>query len=147
MEETKPLTNPELLTAVERMNREQSRDSREAVLDLVISTARFLAPVTITPAPGEEAPGQEATIQFQLLPNQNNQPFFPAFTSWEELRKLCGPRNQQTLVLSFPDYAKMVLQDGRAAGFVIDPFGCCLSFDPAMMEHLVQRRLEKFPEL
>ena len=146
MEQTTPLQNPEFLSAVERMNREQSRESREAVLDLVISTARFLAPVTITPAPREEAPGQETTIQFQLLPNQNNQPFFPAFTSWEELRKLCGPKNQQTLVLSFPDYAKMVLQDGRAAGFVIDPFGCCLSFDRAMMEHLVQRRLEKFPE-
>ncbi len=146
MEQAKPITNPELLSAVARMNQEQSRESREAVLDLVISTARFLAPVTITPAPGEEAPGQEATIQFQLLPNQSNQPFFPAFTSWEELRKLCGPRNQQTLVLSFPDYAKMVLQDGRAAGFVIDPFGCCLSFDRGMMEHLVQRRQEKFPE-
>ncbi|MGO5021456.1 SseB family protein [Lawsonibacter sp. LCP25S3_G6] len=146
MEQAKPITNPELLSAVARMNQEQSRESREAVLDLVISTARFLAPVTITPAPGEEAPGQEATIQFQLLPNQSNQPFFPAFTSWEELRKLCGPRNQQTLVLSFLDYAKMVLQDGRAAGFVIDPFGCCLSFDRAMMEHLVQRRQEKFPE-
>ena len=144
MEETKPLRNPELLSAVERMNREQSRQSREAVLDIVISTARFLAPVTI--APGEDAPGQETTIQFQLLPNQHNQPFFPAFTSWEELRKLCGPKNQQTLVLSFPDYAKMVLQDGRGAGFVIDPFGCCLSFDRSMLEHLVRRRQEKFPE-
>ena len=144
MEETKPLQNPELLQAVERMNREQSRQSREAVLDLVISTARFLAPVTI--ASGEDAPGQETTIQFQLLPNQDDQPFFPAFTSWEELRKLCGPRNQQTLVLSFPDYAKMVLQDGRGAGFVIDPFGCCLSFDRPMLEHLVRRREEKFPQ-
>ena len=146
MEQTTPLQNPELLSAVERMNREQSRESREAVLDLVISTARFLAPVTITPAPGEEAPGQETTIQFQLLSNQNNQPFFPAFTGWEELRKLCGPKNEQTLVLSFPDYAKMVLQDGRAAGFVIDPFGCCLSFDRPMLEHLVRRRQEKFPQ-
>lgn len=143
MEETKPLHNPELLAAVERMNREQSRESREAVLDLVISTARFLAPVTITPAPDGNL-DEGTTIQFQLLANQEHQPFFPAFTSWEELRKLCGPKNQQTLVLSFPDYAKMVLQDGRAAGFVIDPFGCCLSFDRPMMEHLVRRRQEKF---
>ena len=144
MDETKPLRNPELLAAVARMNREQSRESREAVLDLVISSARFLAPVTIAPAPGEDFPGQQATIQFQLLPNQNHQPFFPAFTSWEELRKLCGPKNQQTLLLAFPDYAKMVLGDGRADGFVIDPFGCCLSFDRAMMEHLARRREERF---
>ena len=48
---TKPLENPQLLAAVEQMNRENSRESREAVLDLVISSARFLAPVTITPPP------------------------------------------------------------------------------------------------
>ena len=139
---TKPLTNPELMAAVERMNRENSRASREAVLDIVISTARFLAPVTIIPAPNSEggALDENTQIQFQLLTNQENQPFFPAFTSWEELRKLCGPKNQQTLAVTFLDYAKMVLQDNRAAGFVIDPFGCCLSFDRTMMEHLVARR-------
>lgn len=146
MEDRNPIANPELLKAVERMNREQNRESREAVLDLVISTARFLAPVTITPAPGEDAAAPETTIQFQLLPNQMNQPFFPAFTSWEELRKLCGPKNQQTLLLSFPEYAKMILQDNRAAGFVIDPFGCCLSFDRGMVAHLVQRRQARFPQ-
>ena len=140
---TKPLTNPELMAAVERMNRENSRASREAVLDIVISTARFLAPVTIIPAPNGDkgdALGEDTQIQFQLLTNQENQPFFPAFTSWEELRKLCGPKNQQTLAVTFLDYAKMVLQDNRAAGFVIDPFGCCLSFDRTMIEHLVARR-------
>ena len=62
------------------------------------------------------------------------------FTSWEELRRLCGPKNQQTLLLSFDDYAAMILRDGRGAGFVIDPFGCCLSFDRAMVAHLVQRK-------
>ena len=152
MEHTMELDNQALLSAVERMNRENSRESREAVLDLVISSARFLAPVDITPLP-ESGEGNQArlgagtAIQFQLLSNQEGQPYFPAFTSWEELRRLCGPKNQQTLVLSFPDYAKMVLQDGRAAGFVIDPFGCCLSFDRPMLEHLVRRRQEKFPQL
>lgn len=147
---TKPLENPQLLAAVERMNRENSRESREAVLDLVISSARFLAPVTITPppqtSPGQTAPGQGTAIQFQLLTSQAGQLFFPAFTSWEELRKLCGPKNQQTLLLSFDDYAAMILRDHRAAGFVLDPFGCCLSFDRAMTEHLVQRKAEQSPK-
>lgn len=141
---TKPLTNPELAAAVARMKTENSRESRETVLDTVISTARFLAPVTITPDPGEQggkaALGQGTAIQFQLLANQDNQPFFPAFTNWEELRKLCGPKNQQTLVLTFDDYAGMILRDNRAAGFVVDPFGACLSFDRAMAEHLVGRK-------
>ena len=144
----KPITTPELEAAVERMHRENSRESREAVLDLVISTARFLAPVTITPPPeavqeGRGTLGQGTAIQFQLLTNQEGQPFFPAFTCWEELRKLCGPKNQQTLVVTFDDYAAMILRDTRAAGFVIDPFGACLSFDRAMVEHLVMRKREQ----
>ena len=150
-EKQAPITNPQLMEAIHRMGHENTHESREAVLDLIISQANFLAPVTITPAPGAPAGSQNifderTSIQFQLLPNQSGQLFFPAFTSWDELRKLCGPKNQQTLVLPFDAYAKMILRDNRAAGFVIDPFGCCLSFDRAMMEHLVQRKLEKFPQ-
>ena len=139
MEHTMELDNQVLPSAVERMGRENSRESREAVLDLVISSARFLAPVDITPLP-ESGEGNQArlgagtAIQFQLLSNQEGQPYFPAFTSWEELRRLCGPKNQQTLVLSFDDYAGMILRDGRGAGFVIDPFGACLSFARTMVE-------------
>ncbi len=138
------LTNQELAAAIARMNRENSRESREAVLDLVIFSAQFLAPADILPVTGRgqtEGPlSQDTQIRFQLLPNQEGQPFFPAFTCWEELRKLCGPKNQQTLVLTFDDYAGMILRDHRAAGFVIDPFGSCLSFDCSMMEHLVLRK-------
>ena len=146
MEYTSEFDNRQLLTAVERMGRENSRPSREAVLDLVISSARFLAPVTLfPPEEGADTGAEGTTVQFQLLPNQQGQPFFPAFTSWEELRKLCGPTNQQTLLLTFPDYATMILRDSRGAGFVIDPLGCCLSFDRAMVAHLAQRKAEKFP--
>ena len=144
-DQNKPIANPELTAAVERMNRENSRESREAVLDLVITTARFLAPVTITPAPEEQAGGQTALgqgtqIQFQLLTNQEGQPFFPAFTGWEELRKLCGPKNQQTLVLTFDDYTAKVVRDTRAAGNELDPIGPCLTIAPARVEHLVERK-------
>ena len=144
MEHTTELENGALLSAVERMGRENTRESREAVLDAVISSARFLAPVNILSPEEARVPGGEgAAIQFQLLPNQENQPYFPAFTGREELRKLCGPKNQQTLLLSFDDYAAMILRDNRGAGFVIDPFGCCLSFDRAMVEHLVGRKAKQ----
>ena len=127
------LNNQALLAAVERMEKEGSRESREAVLDLIITTARFLAPADIQE-------GKETQINFQLIPNQDGQVFFPAFTGWEELRKLCGPKNQQTLLLCFDDYATMVLRDKRAAGLVVDPFGCCLSFDRTMIAHLAIRK-------
>ena len=127
------LNNQALLSAVARMEKEGSRESREAVLDLIITTARFLAPADIQE-------GKETQINFQLIPNQDGQVFFPAFTGWEELRKLCGPKNQQTLLLCFDDYATMVLRDKRAAGLVVDPFGCCLSFDRTMIAHLAIRK-------
>ena len=143
MEQTMELDNRALLTAAEQMGRENTRESREAVLDAVISSARFLAPVNLLSPEEGAVDGGGAAVQFQLLPNQEGQPFFPAFTSWEELRRLCGPKNQQTLVLSFDDYAGMILRDGRGAGFVIDPFGVCLSFDRTMVEHLVRRKEEQ----
>ena len=127
------LNNQALLSAVARMEKEGTRESREAVLDLIITTARFLAPADIQE-------GKETQINFQLIPNQDGQVFFPAFTGGDELRKLCGPKNQQTLLLCFDDYATMVLRDKRAAGLVVDPFGCCLSFDRTMIAHLAIRK-------
>jgi len=129
------LHNETLIAAIAEMNTRNDRASREAVLDLIITQGQFLAPVKLLP--GESG---EQNIQFTLLPNQTNQPFFPAFTSWDELRKLCGPQNQQTLVMTFDQYAGMILKDNRAAGFVVDPFGCCLSFERTMVSHLVQRK-------
>lgn len=124
-----------LLQAIATMQKENTRVSREAVLDLIISGIEFMSPVTISNA---EEPSAE--LHFELIPNQEGQPFFPVFTSWEELRKLCGPKNQQTVTLNFDHYAGMILRDHRAVGFVIDPFGCCLSFDREMISHLVQRK-------
>ena len=133
------LDNTPLLRAIARMQTENSRESQEAVLDLIISQAQFLAPADIVP----ETEGKEAALRFQLLTNQEGQPFFPAFTGWEELRKLCGPKNQQTVALTFDHYAGMVLRDNRAAGFVVDPFGCCLSFDRSITAHLLGRKAEQ----
>ena len=54
------------------MQTENSRESREAVLDLVIAQAQFLAPADIVP----ETEGKEAALRFQLLTNQEGQHFF-----------------------------------------------------------------------
>ena len=59
------LNNTRLLAAVARMEREQSRESREAVLDAVILSAQFLAPVIIE----DVKPGEDTAIQFQLIAN------------------------------------------------------------------------------
>ena len=86
------LDNAPLLQAIARMQTENSRESREAVLDLVISQAQFLAPADIVPET-EGTEGKEAALRFQLLTNQEGQPFFPAFTGWEDA--LCLMRKME----------------------------------------------------
>ena len=133
------LHNEALLEAIARMQTVGDRASHEAVLDLVITTAQFISPITVLPS------ADNAQVQFTLLQNQDGQAFIPAFTGWDELRKFCGPKNQQALALGFDQYAGMILKDNRAAGFVIDPFGCCLSFEREMVAHLVQRKANIAP--
>ena len=47
-----------------------------------------------------------------------------------------------TQPITNPELAQAVA-DMAAQGFVVDPFGSCLSFDRAMMNHLVQRKRER----
>ena len=143
----KPIENPELVEALAALHQENTPQNQGRVLELVLHHAVLLAPAVVTPPPqaqqgGTAAADQKTAIQFQLITTKDGRPFFPAFTGWEELRKLCGPKNQQTVALTFDHYAGMVLRDNRAAGFVIDPMGACLTFDRNMMEHLVQRKQE-----
>lgn len=137
---TPTFNNQAFLEAMARMKQEDNRGNREIFLDLLIAGAEFMSPVELLSGDTESS-----QVQFTLLTNQEGQPFFPAFTSWDELRKFCGPKNQQTVLLTFDNYANMVLRDGRAAGFVIDPFGACLSFERDMISHLVQRKATQAP--
>ena len=85
------VNNQQLLAAVERMNRENSRESREAVLDLVISSAAFLAPVTIQ-APAPKSASKETQIQFKLLANQEDQVFSPPSPTGRSCASCAAPR-------------------------------------------------------
>ena len=107
---TKPIVNPRLSEALAALHRENTPANQDRALRELMTQAHLLAPVVLTPAPppavsGQTTLEQNTAIQFQLISSQEGRPFFPAFTNWGELRKLCGPRDQQTLVLTFDDYA------------------------------------------
>lgn len=55
------------------------------------------------------------------------------------------PRDQQTLVLTFDDYASMLQRDSRAAGFVVDPFGDSLTLDRETVARLARQKAEGTP--
>ena len=101
---TKPIVNPRLSEALAAIHRENTPANQDRALRELMTQAHLLAPVVLTPAPSPAVSGQttleqNTAIQFQLISSQEGRPFFPAFTNWGELRKLCGPRDQQTLVL------------------------------------------------
>jgi hypothetical protein len=137
---SKPIENPTLLRALDQLHKCNTPENQNTVLDEVMMRAHFLAPVEI--APGKDT-NSEDVVQFQLISSQDGRNFFPAFTDWNELRKLCGPKDQKTVVLTFDDYAAMLAGDGRAAGFVVNPLGTPLTLDRDFVAFLAKQKQEK----
>ncbi len=137
-EKIQPVSNPALRNAMERMHAgENSRESQMATLQLLLC-AQLISPVTVIE-------GKETQIQFQLLTTQDGRAFFPAFTDLEQMKKGFPDQNQKTLVLTFADFARMVLKDNAAAGLVVDPYDASLTLERPLMEFMekVREDMEK----
>ena len=134
-----PITNPALKQAMERMHKgEHSREAQMVTLQLLLK-AQLLAPVSVTQGKGD------AQIHFQLLSTQDDRAFFPAFTDLEELQRCFERPDQQTLVLTFADYTRMILKDKSAQGLVVNPLGNSLTLEQPLVEFLdkVQKEEQK----
>ena len=134
-----PISNPALKLAMERMHKgEHGREEQMVTLQLLLK-AQLLAPVSVTQGKGD------AQIHFQLLSTQDDRMFFPAFTDLEELKRCFDKPDQQTLVLTFADYARMILKDKSAQGLVVNPLGNSLTLEQTLVEFLdkVQKEEQK----
>lgn len=134
-----PISNPALKQAMERMHKgEHGREEQMVTLQLLLK-AQLLAPVSVTQGKGD------AQIHFQLLSTQDDRMFFPAFTDLEELKRCFDKPDQQTLVLTFADYARMILKDKSAQGLVVNPLGNSLTLEQTLVEFLdkVQKEEQK----
>lgn len=125
-----PVSNPELKRAMEAMHKgAHSREEQMITLQLLLN-AQLLAPVSVTQGKGD------AQVHFQLLSTQDDRAFFPVFTDLEELKKCFDKPDQQTLVLTFADYARMIVKDKSAQGLVVDPLGNSLTLEQSLVEYL-----------
>ena len=134
------ITNPALVQGLELLHTENTPAQQNRVLDEVVMRARFLSPVVL-PEHGQK--GQTDAIQFQLISTQDGRAFFPAFTDLGELRKLSGPKIQNTVVLTFDNYAAMLASNPTVAGFVINPMGRPLTLERDFVAHLARRKQEQ----
>lgn len=87
----KPVTNPELLEAIDAMRLDSASENLDKVINEVMR-AHFLSPVIIAPAPDSDNDGvavlkEKTTISFHMIEDNMNHSYFLAFTDWDELRK------------------------------------------------------------
>lgn len=135
---SKPIENPDLSSALEKLHLENTPENQHNALNLVVNNAHFLAPVVLSP---DSDPADKKITQFQIVSSKDGRTFFPAFTDWTQLRKLCGPKDQHTLVLSFDDYASLLAIESRTDGFVINPLDAHpLTLDRKLVESLVKQK-------
>lgn len=141
------INNKVLLDLIAEMEKNATVDAQEAVLNEIVTNAKFLIPAVVTEIPPEEAknlknPEHNTRIKFSMITNDKNENYFPAFTSMEELYKWQEDYNGNTLTLGFDQYAQMLAKSNDFAGMVIDPFTHSLIIDNRMAEELsIQKSL------
>lgn len=142
----KPITNPELLAAIESMRQDGSQENMNKMITIMMES-KFLSPVIIDPPPavseGDQPInlGEGSKISFNLITNADNKKFFMAFSDHEELRKWKNEPNQQTAILTFDDYAGFILkEDSNADGYVINPFGANIIFTKEQVKSLKEQK-------
>jgi len=136
---SKPVTNPSLVAAIQKA-REDSTAEAWAGMVREAAKARFITPVDISPVPEGEGgkrllKGKTSFSLHVLEDPESHQKYYMAFTDWEELEKWRSKPGQRVLILTFEDYARMVL-DGKLnmGGFIVNPYGGNVVFHRAMIE-------------
>ncbi len=156
-----PITNPELVKAINDMQQDNSPEKQDRMIDEVMK-AHFITPVTVSPEPEHHHDHcdchdhhhhdhcdchdhdhdhttlkEGTTISFFAIKDSAGQAFFLAFTDWDELYKWQNNEHQQTLIVTFDDISGMLLQENsRWDGFVINPYGESIVFDIADVKAL-----------
>jgi hypothetical protein len=138
----KPLENPRLKRLFEQWRQQRTDHLLNQVFEEIVTRAHFLSVIMLSeePKPSDDGTAtfkQNAIMQFPMLTTQDGKSFYPAFTDWGELKKwqsITSP--PKTLILSFDNYAAMVLQKEGAEGVVINPFGDNFLMNYQTLTHL-----------
>jgi len=122
-----PITNPELVAAIETIQNVSTNDTQNAYFK-ALKNARFLSPVTITPRPepggaeGKVTLNAGTKISFLGFTDINGETYLPVYTDWPALKKWRDIPDEQTIITSFDDISGMVMRDSNYIGFVVNPY-------------------------
>ena len=136
-----PITNPELVTAIETIQKEINADTQDAYLK-AIKNARFLSPVTIEPRPesgdaeGKTTLKSDTKISFIGFTDANGDNYLPVYTDWTALKQWRDIPDEQTLITSYDDISSMVMKNPNNVGFVINLYSHNIPVRRDMIDHI-----------
>lgn len=138
MELRKNVSNPMLIGAIELMKAEDTPEHRNLFVGELMK-AKLLAPAVLDPAPVADENGAlraapDSRCLFPMLTAKDGRRFFMAFTDMPELQKLQDAEKNQTVAVSFAEYAAVLLRGDKGKqesketenapfGIVLNPFG------------------------
>lgn len=144
MDRNKPVTNPELVRAMEAYLQNADDNNADKMLEQIVMHAQFLIPAGGFPADstgtGEMTIEKDTTVQFHLISRQNGEQFFLAFTDWDELRKWKNAPDMQTVVLRFDDYAAMLEKSPHITGIAINPMSHSITLNRRLITALAEQK-------
>jgi len=108
-----PVINPELVAAIEAIQKEINADTQDAYFK-AIKNARFLSPVTIEPKPepgdaeGKTTLKVDTKISFVGFTDDSGDNYLPVYTDWTALKQWRNVADEQTLITSYDDISDMI---------------------------------------
>lgn len=137
----KPLENFRLNVLLQEMKENRTDTGMNMLFEEIATKAHFLSVIMLSQEPKENGDGtatfkKNTMMKFPMLTAGNGKAFYPVFTDHAELAKWAQMQEPKTLILTFDDYAPMVLQNEQVEGIVINPFSHNLVLDRRMVEHM-----------
>lgn len=122
-----PITNEILVDIIRKV---KQNEVGEELFWEEIFKAKFLCPVKMNIGEKVQSEDNEivleqgSNISLLSIDNSQGEHFLMAFTDWNEVTKWRQEENQQTLILKYEDYQKILMKnDSPYHGMVINPFG------------------------
>ncbi|MFG1488455.1 SseB family protein [Oceanospirillum sp. HFRX-1_2] len=137
-----PVENPDLLSAIDRVAREGSDESRENLIEQLFLAnylaAMFTDGLKVSPSDGHQQTVEQGST-FGILSAENaGKNYLVLFTDWNALGQYTD-RDVSGLILPGKDVWSFALQDDAYDGVVINPAHNALPLERPMLEYLAQR--------
>lgn len=130
-----PIDNSGLVEAASLLKESANQEKRLWFLNQLIG-AKFVLPVVITPEPVDNKIQADSTVSYFSMKTGKGLVYLVVFTSGEEMEKWNKNKNKMYIIRSYDDVRKMVLNIKGYDGFVIDPCGCNIAVQNALIRNI-----------